>query len=141
MKANQHLERVMTNIKHPLLCTHYLPRRCSTNALKGFWQCRVPALIAVLFATVVMALPRQANGQQETNPTWYDPWAPPNTVVHSVQPRRDRPQHERNVSASSSHHTARLRGKGAAPQIKSSYKRPWEHGLGFTEIGSSNLSD
>ena len=48
------------------------------NAAKGFRQCRVLALVAVLFGAMVRALPRQAYGQQEVDPTGFDPWVASN---------------------------------------------------------------
>jgi hypothetical protein len=44
---------------------------------------RFLAMIAVLFGAMVLP----AFGQQEVDPTWYDPWAPPSpAVVQSAKP-------------------------------------------------------
>jgi hypothetical protein len=66
---------------------------------------RFLALIAMLFG--VLLLP--AYGQQEVDPTWYNPWAAPNTaVVQSSQPRVAIHRHQRTVRPVSS---ARVAGK------------------------------
>lgn len=52
---------------------------------KGVSQRRVPAFMAMLFATVtILMIP--AFGQQEVDPAWYDPWAPNTAVVQTIQP-------------------------------------------------------
>ena len=44
---------------------------------------RFLAMIAVLFGAMVLP----AFGQQEVDPTWFDPWAPPSpAVVQSAKP-------------------------------------------------------
>ncbi len=78
------------------------------NASRGMRPCKVMALIALLFgAMITLLLP--AYGQQEVNPTWYDPWAAPNTrVVHSSQLREATHRHQPRVkSVSSSRRAAR----------------------------------
>jgi len=47
----------------------------------GIRRCRVPAFIAMLFGAIFTILLLPAYGQQEVDPTWYDPWASPNTAV------------------------------------------------------------
>jgi hypothetical protein len=65
--------------------------------------CRVPTFIAMLCGAIFTILLLPAFGQQEVDPTWYDPWAAPNTVVvHSSQPQVaiNRPQPKiRSVSS------------------------------------------
>jgi hypothetical protein len=57
------------------------------NGSRGFRPCRVLVLTATLFAAMVTTLPLPAYGQQEVDPTWYNPWAAPNAVaVHPAQP-------------------------------------------------------
>lgn len=51
------------------------------------------AMTAMLFAAMVVPLLLPAYGQ-EVDPTWYDPWAAPQTVaVHASQPQVARHQH------------------------------------------------
>jgi hypothetical protein len=46
------------------------------------------ASTAALFGAMAMAFLLPAYGQQEVNPTWYNPWPAPNTAVaHSAQPQ------------------------------------------------------
>jgi len=43
--------------------------------------------MAMLFGAIFTILLLPAYGQQEVDPTWYDPWAAPTTaVVHPSQP-------------------------------------------------------
>src|SRR5271166_136953 len=42
--------------------------------------------MAVLSGAMVTTFSLAAFGQQEVDPTWYDPWAPNTTVIHSAQP-------------------------------------------------------
>ena len=90
------------------------------NALRVFSQCRVLAHVTVLCGAMVTAVPHQAYGQQEVDPTWLDPWATPTMAVHSVQklvPQR----HERKVRPrSSSQRTTKLGAKRAITRTKRS---------------------
>jgi len=83
------------------------------NSSKGIRPRRVLALIATLFAAMVTALMLPAYGQQEVDPTWYNPWTAPNTVVvHSSQPRVAVHRHQGKVkSVSSAQVAAKVRGK------------------------------
>ncbi len=57
------------------------------NGSRGFSPCRVLVLTATLFAAMVTTLPLPAYGQQEVDPTWYNPWAAPTAaVVHPARP-------------------------------------------------------
>lgn len=59
----------------------------TTNGSKGIGRSRVPAFMAMLLGAIFTILLLPAYGQQEVDPTWYDPWAAPNTaVVHPSQP-------------------------------------------------------
>jgi hypothetical protein len=59
----------------------------TTSGSKGIRRCRALAFSAMLFGAIFTILLLPAYGQQEVDPTWYDPWAAPNTaVVHSSQP-------------------------------------------------------
>jgi hypothetical protein len=72
------------------------------NRSKDFRLRRAMALIVMLFGSMVAMLARPAYGQ-ECDPTWYDPWAAPNTAaVHSTQPQTEVATHPRKVKAVSS---------------------------------------
>lgn len=59
----------------------------TTNESKGNGRSRVPAFIAMLAGAIFTILLLPAYGQQEVDPTWYDPWAAPTTAaVHPDQP-------------------------------------------------------
>ena len=68
----------------------------TTIESKAIGRCRVPAFMAMLLGAIFTILLLPAYGQQEVDPTWYDPWPAPNTaavppaqppaVVHSAQP-------------------------------------------------------
>jgi len=78
------------------------------NGPRGIRPRRVLAWIVMLFGAMVMTL-LPAYGQQEVDPTWYDPWAAPNTVVvQSSQPRVAIHRHQRAMRPVS---PARLAGK------------------------------
>ena len=92
------------------------------NGSRGYKSCRILAMTAVLFGAMVTTLALPAYGQQEVAPTWYDPWAAPNTVVvHSSQSRSARHPHQRAVrSGSTAPSAAKLRGKQLATRPRSS---------------------
>lgn len=77
---------------------------------------RVLAWIAMLFGvTLTTLLP--AYGQQEVNPTWFDPWPGPSAVhssPNSAQPRAAMRRHQRTVRSVSS---ARVAGKVRAKRV------------------------
>jgi hypothetical protein len=59
----------------------------TTSGSKGISRCRVPAFMAMLLGAIFTILLLPAYGQQEVDPTWYDPWAAPNTAaVYPSQP-------------------------------------------------------
>src|SRR5260370_37951783 len=59
----------------------------SMNGSRGINRCRVPAFMAMLFGSIFTILLLPAYGQQEVDPTWYDPWAAPTTAGgHPSQP-------------------------------------------------------
>lgn len=59
----------------------------TTSGSKGIGRSRVLAFSAMLFGAIFTILLLPAYGQQEVDPTWYDPWAAPNTAaVHPSQP-------------------------------------------------------
>jgi hypothetical protein len=82
------------------------------NGSRDMGPCRVMALIALLLGAMVTTL-LPAYGQQEVDPTWYDPWPAPNTaVVHFSQPREAIHRHQPRVkSVPSSRRTAKSSGK------------------------------
>lgn len=58
-----------------------------TSESKANRRSRVPAFIAMLCGAIFTILLLPAYGQQEVDPTWYDPWAAPTTAaVHPAQP-------------------------------------------------------
>ena len=58
-----------------------------TIGSEGIGRSRVLASMAMLFGAIFTILLLPAYGQQEVDPTWYDPWAAPNAaVVHPAQP-------------------------------------------------------
>jgi hypothetical protein len=75
------------------------------NGSRNIRPRRFLVLIAMLFG--VLLLP--AYGQQEVDPTWYNPWAAPTpAVAHSSQSRAAMHRHPRTVKPVSS---ARVAGK------------------------------
>lgn len=94
---------------------------------EGIGRCRVPAFMAMLFGAICTILLLPAYGQQEVDPTWYDPWAAPNTAVippsqpqavvhslHSSQPSVDTHRHQQTVeSVSPAPDAGKFRGKNS----------------------------
>ncbi len=101
----------------------------TSNESKGSKRSRVPAFIAMLSGAIFTILLLPAYGQQEVDPTWYDPWAAPTAaavhpaqppaVVHSSQahtspaPLATRRYRQTVRSASSAPDAVKLRGKDA----------------------------
>jgi hypothetical protein len=96
----------------------------TSNESKGSKRSRVPAFIAMLSGAIFTILLLPAYGQQEVDPTWYDPWAAPTAAaVHPAQPPAvlhaspaplTTHQYRQTVkSASSAPDAAKLRGKDA----------------------------
>jgi hypothetical protein len=54
----------------------------TTSGSKGVRH-RVPAFMAMLFGAIFTILLLPAYGQQEVDPTWYDPWVAPSSVAPS----------------------------------------------------------
>jgi hypothetical protein len=82
------------------------------NGLKRISGCRSLAMIATLFGAMVTAFLVPAYGQQEVDPSWYNPWTPPNVAVaQSAQPRVIHHRHVRTVKTASAQNAANLRGK------------------------------
>jgi hypothetical protein len=58
-----------------------------TSESKAIRRSRVPAFIAMLCGAIFTILLLPAYGQQEVDPTWYDPWAAPTAAaVHPAHP-------------------------------------------------------
>jgi hypothetical protein len=57
------------------------------------------AWLAVLSGAMVTTLSLTAFGQQEVDPTWFDPWAPTAATV----------QHQDQQAAAPAHHTAKIK--------------------------------
>lgn len=53
----------------------------SMNRLNAMKPSRLLALVAIIFGAMVMTSPIPAYGQQEMDPTWYNPWAAPNPAA------------------------------------------------------------
>ena len=59
----------------------------TTSESRSSGRSRVPAFIAMLAGAIFTILLLPAYGQQEVDPTWYDPWAAPTAAaVHPAQP-------------------------------------------------------
>jgi hypothetical protein len=69
---------------------------------------RFLAMIVVLFGAMVLP----AFGQQEVDPTWFDPWAPPSAaVVQSAKPAASVHRQQPTVKRVSSVRTAKVHAK------------------------------
>jgi hypothetical protein len=92
------------------------------NRSKSIRPRRVLALIATLFAAMVTAFMLPAYGQQEVDPTWYNPWAATNTTVaNSSKPQAAAHRHHGTVkSASSAPVAAKFHRKRPTTRPKSS---------------------
>ncbi|MGB8782409.1 MAG: hypothetical protein WCD02_04790 [Terriglobales bacterium] len=55
------------------------------NGSKNIRSGKRLAWMAVLSGAMVMTFSLAAFGQQEVDPTWYDPWMPNTTVIQSAQ--------------------------------------------------------
>ena len=72
-------------------------------------------LVGMIFGAIVTAF-----AQQEVDPTWFDPWAPPaSTVVAQAKPKAAHKNHAKSVPASTQK-TARVRAKHNATQARTS---------------------
>lgn len=82
------------------------------NRSKGMTRGKGLAMMAMLFGAMVTALLLPAYGQ-EVDPTWYNPWAAPNTaVVHSAQPQAAMQRHHATIKhVSTAPSAAKLRAK------------------------------
>ena len=93
------------------------------NSKNNFGSCKRFAWIAVLTGAMVTTFSLAAFGQQEVDPTWYDPWAPNTTPVHrDVQPAPPAAvqHHAKPKHASSYKRVAKTSAKRSANQAKSS---------------------
>jgi hypothetical protein len=88
------------------------------NRSRDFKPRKVLAWIALLFGVMVTTL-LPAYGQQEVNPTWFDPWPGPSAAVAHSSPRSPQPRaairrHQRTVkSVSAAPGAGKLRAKRA----------------------------
>lgn len=91
------------------------------NGSKGLNLRKGLALMAMLFGSMVTTFQRPAYGQ-EFDPTWYNPWAGPNTVAaHSAQPQVAVHRHQPRVKhVSSTQRAGKVRGKSATAQTRPS---------------------
>jgi hypothetical protein len=92
------------------------------NGSQNIKRRRVPAFMAMLFgALFVMLLP--VYGQQEIDPTWYDPWVAPNALAgHSSQPQASGAEHHAKVKPASSVRAAGVRVAGKVRAKKSAIR-------------------
>src|SRR5208282_5638223 len=58
----------------------------TTTGSRRIGRSRVLASMAMLFGAIFTILLLPAYGQQDVDPTWYDPWAPAAAVVNPAQP-------------------------------------------------------
>ena len=88
--------------------------------LKTIRRSRLSGLMVLLLGALVVGLLLPAYGQQEVDPTWYDPWGPPHpVVVHASRPRAT--VHQRVVkSVASSKASPKARGKRLATRQRPS---------------------
>ena len=91
------------------------------NDSKGIQQPRVTAFMAMLLGAIFTVLILPAYGQQEVDPSWYDPWTPNATAVHPTQlapavqtsqPVANNRDHQPVTSVSSATDAIKVRGKG-----------------------------
>lgn len=91
------------------------------NDSKGIRQPRVTAFMAMLLGAIFTVLILPAYGQQEVDPSWYDPWTPNATAAHPTQlapavqtsqPVANNRDHQPVTSASSATDARKVRGKG-----------------------------
>jgi len=92
------------------------------NGSKGFRPGKALARMATLLGAMVTIMLLPAFGQQEVDPTWYDPWGTPNTaVVQASQTRATGHQHQAKVkSVSTVQVAAKTHGKRSAARPKAS---------------------
>jgi len=55
-----------------------------TKMKKSKSSSRSVVIMMALFGVMVVMSPRRADGQQDVDPTWYDPWTPATPVVAHV---------------------------------------------------------
>ena len=92
------------------------PRFSSPNSSRP----RKPLVfIAMSFAMMFGTFLLPAYGQQEMDPTWYDPWAPATAqTAHSAQPQAARSQHQEQakLKPASTTRTAKARAAKSTKQ-------------------------
>lgn len=84
-------------------------------------QSRVPAFMAMLFGAIFTILLLPAYGQQEVDPTWYDPWAPNTVAVNSAQPATV--VHSSQSSVSTQQHLQTVRSASPAANAGESFPK------------------
>jgi hypothetical protein len=93
----------------------------SMNDSKGVQQRRVTAFMAMLLGAIFTVLILPAYGQQEVDPSWYDPWTPNATAAHAIQlapavqtsqPLANHRDQQPVTSVSSAMDARKLRGNG-----------------------------
>lgn len=91
------------------------------NRSRDFRLRRVLVWMAMLFGVMVTTL-LPAYGQQEVNPTWYDPWPGPNAAVaRSSQPRVAMHRHQRTArNLSAAQVAGKVHGKRSTTRARQS---------------------
>jgi hypothetical protein len=83
----------------------------SMNSSKNIRSCKRLAGIAALSGALIMTCSLAAFGQQEVDPTWYNPWPGPNTAVAQSAPQAAVQQHAKIKSVTASKRIAKSSGK------------------------------
>lgn len=79
---------------------------------RAILSCKRFAWIAVLSGAIVTTFSTAVYAQQEVDPTWYNPWAPPTAAVHHDQQAATHTHHVAKIkNVASSHRTAKVTDK------------------------------
>jgi hypothetical protein len=93
------------------------------NGSRNIRSCKRLAWIAVLSGAMVTSFSLSAFGQQEVDPTWFDPWAAPTAAaVHPAQ--KAAVQHHANLKTVSSSSSSSKRAAKASVKRTSNASKP-----------------
>jgi hypothetical protein len=96
------------------------PRGEAMNGSKAMKPRRALAMMAMLFGTILMTM-LPAFGQQEVDPTYYDPWGTPKAeAVKASKPRAATKQQAKAKSASTTRVVSKVRVKPATARTRPS---------------------
>ena len=74
---------------------------------------------SIILAAMILGAVVTAFAQQEVDPTWFDPWAPPaSTVAAQAKPKVVTHKNRAKASAASTQKTARVRTKHTMTQAR-----------------------